>query len=131
MTFHHWGDPGVDWSAISKAAYEIESFCNRWGRFGGQAKEKFGTVRFYASFTQPSLHSLIYPKYIYSQFPKWLWSLDIFYITPVLSFFFGRINHWWQKKIYRKAYQQALKKYPHIREEILCCADYSELLEGL
>jgi len=44
---------------------------------------------------------------------------------------FHRIIDVWQRFIYRLAYKRALKKYPFIREEILCAADFSELLEDL
>lgn len=47
---------------LDKIAYEIHDYCVLWGRLGGQAKEKFDTVRFYAQFGL-SLHSLVYIKY--------------------------------------------------------------------
>jgi len=37
----------------------------------------------------------------------------------------------YQKFIYRRAYKKAIEKYPAIRENILCAADYPNLLEGL
>lgn len=125
---HQWGDKNVDWNGIESAASYLGSYCRRWGRFGGQTKEKFGTVRFYAHFGSLSLHTIIYPGYYYSQFPTWLWKLDIKFIGPILNKLFGKIFFSWQKFIYNKAYQNALKKWPHLKEEILCCADHPEFI---
>jgi hypothetical protein len=33
--------------------------------------------------------------------------------------------------LYRKLYSDMVKKFPHLKEEIVCCADYDELLIGL
>ena len=130
---HYWGDEGVDWEGINSAASYIGLFCRKWGRISvTQYKEKYGTVRVYCSFRWVSLHSLTHPGYVYSQYPQWLWSADIRYIGPFfrksgLSFLIWQ----WQKFIYRLAYKNALKKWPHLRKEILSCADFDELLEGL
>lgn len=130
---HRWGDENVDWNGIEAAACFIADYCRRWGRFGGQAKEKYGTVRFYASFGCYSLISLTHPGYHYT----WsIWQPYVKFDNAVgdyivrytgLQAFFG----WWQPKVYRRAYKLALQRWPHLRQEILCCADYSELLEGL
>lgn len=126
---HLWGDENVDWAGIDSAASFIQKYCNRWGRFGGQAKEKYGTVRFYARIGYLSLHGLVYPGYTYCQFPKWLWTLDIYYISPALQFVFGKLAYRWQTFIYKKAYGLAIQKWPHLKKEILYGADYEELLK--
>lgn len=126
---HSWGDENVDWNGINDAAEYIGRFCRKWGRIGGQFKEKYGTVRFYATFGYLNLHTLIYPGYVYSQFPSWLWSADLEYIGPFLRFFLGKLFIRWQKYIYNKAYCRAVKQWPHLRGEILCCADYSEFIK--
>lgn len=130
---HHWGDKEVDWQGIGDAAEFIGNYCARWGRFGGQTKEKYGTVRFYASFSVHNLINLTHPGYHYT------WSIWQPYVKfdnafgeyivkyTLLQAFFS----WWQPKVYRKAYKLALLRWPHLREEILCCADYPEFLEGL
>lgn len=38
---------------------------------------------------------------------------------------------WYQRFIYRLAYKQAIKKWPDLKDEILCCADWEEYLGGL
>lgn len=130
---HYWGDEGVDWEGISDAADFLGDYCCKWGRFGGDTKEKFGRACFYARFGL-SLHQLIYPRFVYFKhrdFPDWLWKWDIYYISPVLNKLFGKPWAKYQEFIYRKAYEKALAKWPHLKKEILYGADYPELLEGL
>lgn len=115
---------------LDDIAMNIEMFCRKWGRFGGQSKEKYGTVRFYVHFVGLSLHTLVYPGYVYIQFPKWLNRLDDRMITPILNFFFGRIYRKYQVYIYNKAYQRMLKKYPNEQYAILSCADFPEYIYG-
>lgn len=131
LTYHHWGEDGVDWSGISDAARFIGEYLVRWGRVGVRDwKEKFGTVRVYCSLGWHQFHSITHPRYQYSRYPQWLWSLDCRYgwriLWPV-----NRLVVPFHKWLYRRAYRLAVKKYPHLREEILSGADYSELLEGL
>lgn len=133
MVSHDWSEEDFDWDSLNEAVDYIYDFCWKYGRFSGQAKEKFGQCRFYCYFGL-SLHSLIYPKWVYRKhdnFPSWLWKLDIDIISPLLNFLMG---WWWyryQYWIYREAYKRAVKKWPHIKEEITCAADYPELLKGL
>jgi hypothetical protein len=132
MAYHDWSDKTHDWDGISDCCHILEHYSRRYGRFGGQIKEKFGQVRFYAMLGRPSLHGLIYPGYMYKhkRFPQWLWSLDIFYISPLLDRVFGRAIYWWQSKVYEYAYKKCLKKYPHLAAEILGSADFPELIKG-
>lgn len=129
---HKWGDGFLYFEDVGEAAFEIGKFCKRWGRIQvTNTKEKFGTARVYCSFGQCYLHSLIYPGWVRSRFPGWLWKADIYYIGPALSKVFYRTFTAYQKFVYRRAYARAISKYPHIREEILDCADYQEFLIGL
>lgn len=125
---HSWGDKGVDWKGINDAAEYLGAYCRKWGRLGGQTKEKYGTVRFYARFGHLCLHTLIYPGYVHSRFPSWLWRLDI-KLNSLYDLFEG-LFEWWQKKVYSKAYINACNKWPHLQEEILSCADYPESITG-
>lgn len=126
---HQWGDENVDWKGINDAAEFVGDYCARWARFRGQTKEKYGTVRFYAHLGYLSLHGLVYPGYVYSQFPNWLWTLDIYVISPLLQKTFSWVWNPWQKFIYKRAYKLAVKKWPHLRKEILSGADHLELLD--
>lgn len=130
---HCWGDGFPYFGDVGEAADYIGTFCRRWGRICvTQTKEKYGTARVYCHIGYYSLHGLIYPGYAYSQFPDWLWHLDCRVITKLMSFFrFDKIMVLWQKFIYRTAYKRALKKWPHIRNEILDCADFYEFLKDL
>lgn len=119
--------PSVD---IELAGEIVESWLKKGRVPVRDVKEKYGTLRVYLDFGWHSLHSFCYPGYMHNQFPKWLWKLDCrFGYLP-----FKLINlvvipvH---KYLYRKGYQEAVKKYPLRRKEILGCADYPELLEGL
>lgn len=127
---HNWGDDGVDWEGINNAAQFIADYCRRWARLGGTSKEKYGTVRFYASFRSLSLHDIVYPGYHWYQWPMWARRIDDLFEATL-----GRLLRkpwaWWQRRIYRQAYQKAVLRWPHLRQEILCCADYDELLESL
>jgi hypothetical protein len=106
--------------------------CTTWGRLGGQFKEKYDTLRFYANFSgYVSIHSLVYPGYAYIQFKsKFMTWFDIHVATPVLTFLFGNLLFWWQKQVYSYAYNKAIKKYPRLAYEILVCADYPEYIKG-
>lgn len=131
---HYWGDKFKYFADVGIAADEIGAFCVKYGRISvTQTKEKYGTARVYCSFGWTCLHSLLFPRYIckHPKFPKWLWKLDIYYIGPILRFLFAKPIYSYQKFIYRLAYKKAIKKYPHIREEILNGADWDELLKGL
>lgn len=130
MPFHHWSDKAFDWKSLDDAVDIIYDTCIRWGRFGGQCKEKFGCIRFYVKFKPLSFEALIYPGYYYRKFPPWISTLDDKVFSPVLQFFFGKLWNKWQRKVYNWAYQRALRKYPHLWDEILCDADFPELIEG-
>lgn len=129
---HNWGDEKVDWTGIGDAAFEIGQFIARWGRIGVlQTKEKFGTARVYCSFGFDCFHGIIWPfkHWIHSWWPYrfdlWL-TWQIRKITPLV-----RLIDRYQCWIYRLAYKRAIKKRPHLKEEILYGADQSQLLEGL
>lgn len=123
---HKWGDLNVDWDGICDSAEFIGKNLKRFGRVDvSQYKEKFGTVRVYMNgFGIFTLHDITHPGYVYYQYkyanieviPNWLNKLVI---IP------------YQKFLYRFLYKKMVRKFSHLREEILCCADYPELLNGL
>ena len=81
-------------------------------------------------FWDGSLHSLIYPGYCYSQFPKWLWSFDIMYIRKYMPRFIIKLVQYLQTPFYTLGYFIAMKKYPHIKDEIACDAQCPDLIIG-
>jgi len=128
---HDWGDDWLYWDDLDEAARFISDYCSRWGRFGGQAKEKFGTLRFYALFHH-NLHDLIWPGYVFTQWTPALaplrWLDDYVYRLGVCNPLRSLVIRW-QTFVYARAYRLALKRWPHLRREILCCADYPEYLK--
>lgn len=129
---HKWDDEDFDW----KGLYEAEQILYKDLKFYRvpvrDIKEKYGTLRCYTDLGWTTLHSLFYPGYMYSQFPKWLWTLDVYYGYNIMYWtglwYLSYKLHCWA---YRRAYAKIVEKFPHLREEILCCADYEELLVGL
>ena len=116
-----------------EAAYFIHDYCVKWGRLGGQAKSKYGSVRFYVQFASPyyTIQSLIYPGDRYIQ-----WSSEMRKVDEIVSsiiYYTGmfHIIYKWQSFIYRRAYKLAVSKWSQIKERILDYADYPELLVDL
>ncbi len=130
---HFWGDKDFSdeqFNQVGDAAEYIGSNLLKWFRIGvRQRKEKYGTVRVYCSLGFSSLYSLWRPHYVW--IPKWWpYSLDLNisrYLMPLVNFIALPI----QQIGYRYIYKQAVKKWPHLKNEILCCADFSEYLKGL
>lgn len=135
---HDWNSDWPYFGDVGEAAEYLGDFCKRWGRFRGQTKEKYGTVRFYA--TPNGIRSLLeithpgYCSYIPAGYPKWLISFDIFVIGHILtSKWLAPLQYLVYKYrcfIYKLAYKNAIKKWPHIRSEILSGAHALELLDN-
>lgn len=124
---HQWGDKDSQGRDICSRVEEVSDYIGEWLRlwgrmYVGQCKEKFGTVRIYCFFGWGDLGSITHPGSAYR--PKWVcrWSwvqyLD-WIVIPI------------QKILYCYRYKQAVKKWPDLKEEILCCADWPEYLRGL
>ena len=129
--YHDWSEEEFDWKGLDEAITYLNKNMRRWRMSVHQAKEKYGSVRIYMGglgFRQ--VHDLFYPGYCYSQWPKWLWGLDVYYGR----YFVGWMNpfvvplHKW---LYRYLYMQAVKRHPLLRDEILVMADWQELVEGI
>lgn len=137
---HYYGDNWPHWNHLDDAVHLISSYCRRYGRLGGQAKEKYGTVRFYVMFHH-QLHDLVWPGHYWLRYrqpywwrPRWLCYL----LGPLFEWFdfevympfFGPLQRCvqrWQAWIYVRAYQKAVKRWPHLKKEIICCADQPQL----
>lgn len=128
---HDWSEKDVDWAGISEAAEYIGLGLRKWGRMEVRDyKEKYGTVRVYCSFGWQSLHSVTHPGWAYIQYKRnsLLWFLEW---NRVVRKCIQSLNclvipfHVW---LYRKFYRNAIRKWPHLRLEILSGADYSKLL---
>ena len=127
---HNWGDGFEYFNDVGEAAYYIGNFLRKWGRVGVRdTKEKYGTVRVYLSLGWRQLHCITHPGHCFSRYPDWLWHLDCLYLSKavrLLNCIVGPYHIW----LYNKAYQNAIKKWPHIKEEILVMADFPELIDG-
>ena len=131
MVEHIWGEEGFDWKGLDDSIYIICRTCRLYARLGCNGKEKYGTARISVDFFRGSLHELIFPGYVYTQFSKQLSLFDDLIFTKIVRLLkLDVIMVLYQEKIYNIAYQKALKAYPHLREEILVQADYPELIEG-
>lgn len=132
-TYHYYGED-FPFSEIDDIAWQIGTFCSKWGRIQiRQTKEKFGSVRVYCSMGLTSIYQLIYPCQIYLKYPAlFIRDWDYCLTNSVLRFFwFHHLFFKYQCFIYRIAYKRAIRKYPHLKSEILQNADYAELLIGL
>jgi hypothetical protein len=128
---HVWGDKDFDWEGLEAAMRGIVKELKFVRIPVRDFKEKWGTARIYCQLGWYSVHDIIYPGYAYSKFPQWLWDFDIYHGTEIVPFLCNWLVLPIHKYCYRRAYKRAIKKYPHLREEILCCADYNDLLYGL
>lgn len=128
---HIWGDKDFDWKGLNDAIDYIETNLVKWGRINvSQAKEKYGTVRIYCSLGWYQFHSITHPRSCYSRYPKWLWKLDCIYGSKIVALI-NPLIYVYHKWLYRLIYAKAVRKFPHLKIEIVCCADFSELLKGL
>lgn len=118
---------------LGKIAEDIGNFLATWGRIEvRQTKEKYNTVRVYCSFGWYSFHNIIFPRYMvkHQWVPQWLWKFDITYSYLLLRWV-NYIAVPIQEKIYRFAYKKAVETYPSLKDNIICCADFDELLRDL
>lgn len=142
---HNWGDENVDWNGIGEAAHFLASYMKKWGRMGVRDwKEKYGTVRVYVDMGWYSLLSVTHPgwchyrpytefenkikKYIpFTKKLSMIW-LDIYVFGKVVRLLNPIVSryHCW---LYTRAYGLAIRKWPHLRMEILSGADHHELLK--
>jgi hypothetical protein len=130
MPHHNWGDKDFDWDSLYKAErLMIRVF--KLFRIGAHTKEKYGAIRASVYFWDGGLHHLIWPGYVYIQNSFINYKLDEYVIKPFTKW--TGIN-WLGVKLqlcgYTLAYYLAMRKYPHIREEICCDADHPEYIIG-
>ena len=124
---HDWSEEDFDWQGLNDAGEFIGAWLRKWVRMEVcDIKEKFGTLRIYCGFGWSSLYSIWRPHYCW--IPKWWpYKLDRILsnaLLPILNPIVARI----QMKAYTWRYKKAVEKWPHLKEEILCCADWRELL---
>jgi hypothetical protein len=150
---HYWGDGFEYFDDVSKAACDIGRYCRKRGRISVRdMKEKYGTARVYCSLGWFTFSDILWPGHICHRYPfgtsRWGWKLNYTKFGKLLGKLFWKTDIWFSKiflhnslaaniveryhiRVYQKAYEVALKKYPHIAREILYGADYPELLKHL
>ncbi|SRR5229473_1852558 len=127
---HSWSDDNFDWNGLDDVGDYIGLWLRRWVRMDiRQIKEKFGTLRIYCSFGWNSFYSVYHPGYCWS--PKW-WPYDLDrtlsdYLMPI----FNKVIIPIQQKAYTWRYKKAVQKWPHLYKEIVSCADWGELFDGI
>lgn len=130
---HSWGDEDFDWIGLDNAIDYIHTNLVRWGRINvRQSKEKFGTARIYCSLGFYHLLSITHPGHVSwkGRYPNWLFKLDIHILSPIIE----KLNFVvipYQAWVYKTVYKNAVQKYPHLKKEIICAADYPQLLKGV
>ena len=124
---HRWGDKDVDWEGIGAAADFIGQYIAKWGRINVlQTKEKWGTVRVYINWGWSCFHAIIFPFHHYIK-PWWPAKID-FWLSGKIIFILYRLSDPYRKFIYNRAYKLAVKKWPHLKQEIIIAADWPEFL---
>ena len=133
MAIHYWGEKDFDWNGLDTAIGYIALNLRKWGRVSVfDYKEKFGMARIYCCLGWRSLLSITHPGWHhYGPYPKWLVTFDIFVLSNIIPLLFNWIIVPYHKWLYRRLYANAVKKWPHLREEILYCADWHDLLKGI
>jgi hypothetical protein len=126
MPFHVWGDKAFDWKALDKAISQGTWLMSKLGRIGVHSKEKFGTARWSIYLFNGQLHSLTHPGYVYSRYPKWLWSFDVIH-RPLR--FLVRPIQFYQALIIKLTFLYLWYKFPHIRPEVFSDAPRELLIK--
>lgn len=128
---HFYGQwPEKHFSEVEEAASFIGNWLRKWGRVPVmQTKEKFGTVRVYCSLGWRDFHDIFYPGYYRIVWSKKIQRINLFLCyTFRLGYVLGFLSLPVHKRLYRWRYKKALQKWPHLKDEILSCADFGQLL---
>jgi hypothetical protein len=126
MPYHDWSDETFDWGNLNKAIHFVTDICRKYGRLGMHSKEKYGTFRDHVYAYDGTVHSLIWPAYVYSQWKsKLAYKLD--------NQVFRRISNYsgltwlilrWQRCVYNFAIQTVCRRYPHLIDELTVMLDH-------
>jgi hypothetical protein len=124
---HRWGDGWFEKNGedLNAAGNYIYDYCFKRARYRFHWKEKYGTLRHefaYCSLVSSfnALHDIFYPGYMFYQFPLWFRVYIDRPITKVLNFLkIIPLIQRYQIYTLRKAYENAIRKFPHIEAEIM------------
>lgn len=134
MPHHVWNDGWEYWKDLGDAIHFCKKHWRAWGRIGiAFSKEKWGVFNHNCQFYWGSwpIHELVKPGYTYYQWPKWLMLIEMEYLSKAVKYIGMRwLVQQWQKLVYNVVLWRALRKWSHIRDELLCDADYDMLWNG-
>lgn len=129
---HYWGD---EWfikngDKLYEAIDYFENTVYRYARVASYGKEKFGTYRESTTFWDGGLHGLIYPGYVYVQYPFLKYTIDAKIIKPLTRFTgLHALALFYQRIVYNYAIQTAIKRYPEVTDELVKHLYYYELVK--
>jgi hypothetical protein len=133
MAYHDWSEINFDWKALNECCDFFATNLRRWGRIQiSGCKEKYGTMRLewfmwnghYSQF----IHSMIFPGYLHIRYPKWMYKVDWIITDIAAKSGISRAVSAYQRLIFNIVTVIAVKKWPHIHDEILDELEFDELL---
>lgn len=142
MAYHEWGDDWSHWQELDAAVSYIYKEARK-ARIGGQIKEKYGTVRWYAKFHY-MVNDLVWPGHMFVR-----WKQPSFWPrgTKWFCYLFGGLLKWADYKLYsnlennpirsyivkrqlvkyKEIYKTAVLLFPNVKEEIMAGCEQSHL----
>jgi hypothetical protein len=127
---HDWSEESFDWVGLNNAITYLCDTLYDWGRFTVSAKEKWGQARVSVYFWDGNPFGWFFYS---SKNPilQWLyWNVGFKICIPLVKKTkILWLVHQYQIAVYRYAYRQVLKKFPHLVGEILGGCDQIELLK--
>jgi hypothetical protein len=130
--YHEWGSE-FDWKSLGKACRFFSTYLRLVGRIQMiGTKEKYGTMRLewfvWNGHYNELLHAMIYPGQLFIRWPVWMRRID-----KVITAFCAKIGickliSVYQRFIFNIVTLIAVKRWPHIRYEIMDELEFRDLL---
>lgn len=133
MTHHDWNEDSFDWHSLGKAC-NFFLYLRSIGRVQiSSTKEKYGTMRleflFWAGHYHEFMHSMIYPGRLFIKWPYLVRLIDMYVFTPIARYSgLCRLVTMYQRLVFNVLTIIAVKKWPHIRYEIMSELEFRDLL---
>lgn len=126
MTHHEWGDKDFDWKGLDEALNLLDGYLRKYGRMTVSVKEKYGTARVSCYFHYEPMDFLCrrLRRGIFRTISLKIAGWSIYQNT------IGALIRSYQIFIYNRAYQKAVRKYPHLKHELFCDIDHPEFVKG-
>ena len=132
MATHMWGSD-FDFMSLNLACDFFASNLQKYGRIQiTGCKEKYGTMRlewfFWDGHYQQFVHSAMYPGWLYIQYPRWMYKVDWFITAIANKSGLSWCLSAYQRLVFNIVTVLAVKKWPHLKDEILEELDFDTLL---